>query len=67
MKKDEIQNLIRELIEKTAVKINDISITEDGPKSVWVSVDVNEPHFFTSREGEGLHALSHLVHRIIES
>jgi predicted RNA-binding protein Jag len=28
---------------------------------------VEEPHFFISREGEGLHALNHLVQRIIES
>lgn len=67
MKKEEIQNLIKELIEKTTVKLNGISITNDGPKNVWVSVEVSEPHFFIGREGEGLHALSHLVHRIIEA
>ena len=67
MRKDEIQNLIKELIEKTTVKLNTISITEEGPKNLWVSVDVSEPHFFISREGEGLHALNHLVHRIVES
>ncbi|MFA5932104.1 MAG: R3H domain-containing nucleic acid-binding protein [Candidatus Paceibacterota bacterium] len=67
MKKEEIQNLIKELIEKTTVKLNEISVVEDGPKNLWVSLEVNEPHFFISREGEGLHALSHLVHRIIES
>jgi len=66
MKKDEIQNLIKELIEKTTIKLNGISIVDDGPKNMWVSVEVNEPHFFIGREGEGLHALSHLVHRIIE-
>lgn len=67
MKKDEIQNLIKELVEKTTVKLNRISITEDGPKNLWVSVEVSEPHFFISREGEGLHALNQLVHRIIEA
>ena len=67
MDKIEIQKLIRELIEKTTVKLNEISITEDGPKNMWISVEVNEPHFFVSREGEGLHALNHLVHRIIEA
>jgi spoIIIJ-associated protein len=67
MTKEEIQNLIKDLIEKTAVKITEISVTEDGPRNIWVSVEVNEPHFFISREGEGLHALNHLVHRIIES
>jgi spoIIIJ-associated protein len=67
MKKDEIQNLIKELIEKTTVKLNGISVVEDGPKNIWVSVEVSEPHFFISHDGEGLQALNHIVHRIIES
>lgn len=67
MKKEEIQNLIKDLIEKTTVKLNEISVVEDGPKNLWVSLEVSEPHFFISREGEGLQALSHLVHRIVES
>ena len=67
MKKEEIQNLIKELIGKTGVTLKDISITEDGPKNMWVSVEVSEPHFFVSFDGEGLHALNHLVHRIIET
>lgn len=67
MKKEEIQNLIKELIEKTTIKLNGISVIEDGPKNMWVSVEVAEPHFFVLREGEGLHALNHLVHRIVEN
>ncbi len=67
MDKEKIQNLIKELIEKTNVKLNGISILEDGPKNLWISVEVSEPHFFISREGEGLQALNHLVHRILES
>jgi spoIIIJ-associated protein len=66
MDKQEIQNLIKELIEKTTVKLNGIEITEDGPKNMWISVEVNEPHFFISREGEGLQALNHIVRRIVE-
>jgi len=67
MKKDEIQSLIKELIEKTSIKLKEISITEDGPKNMWISAEVSEPHFFISGDGEGLHALNHLVHRIIEA
>ena len=67
MKKDEIQNLIKELIEKTTVKLNGISVVEDGPKNIWVSAEVGEPHFFISHDGEGLQALNHIVHRIVES
>ena len=67
MDKVEIQNLIEKLIEKTGVKLKEISITLDGPKNMWVSITVGEPHFYLSGDGEGLHALNHLVHRIIEA
>lgn len=67
MSKDEIKNLIRELIEKTDVKLNEITLTEEKPGDIWISVEVSEPHFFITREGEGLSALNHLVHRILES
>jgi spoIIIJ-associated protein len=67
MDKDEIQKLIKDLVEKTTIKLNGISVVEEGPKNIMVSVEVNEPHFFISRDGEGLQALNHLVHRIIET
>ena len=67
MKKEEIQKLIKELIEKTTVKLNGIEVTEDSPTNILISAEVGEPHFFISHEGEGLHALNHLVHRIIEA
>ena len=67
MDKEQIQNLIKELIEKTTVKINKITITEDGSTNTWFSVEVNEPHFFIGHDGEALYALNHLVRRIIES
>ena len=66
MNKEEIQKLIKELIEKTTVKLNEVSVVEDGPKNIWISVEVNEPHFFISHDGEGLQALNHIVHRILE-
>ncbi len=67
MKKEEIQNLIKELFAKTMIKLNEVSVVEDGPKNVWVSLEVNEPHLFISHDGEGLHALNHVVNRIIEA
>jgi len=67
MDKQEIQNLIRELIEKTTIKLNGINILEDGPKNIWISAEVAEPHFFISHDGEGLQALNHLAHRIVEN
>ena len=66
MNKTEIQNLIKELIEKTTVRLDSIFIEEDG-KSTWYRVEVKEPNFFTGREGEALYALNHLVRRIIEN
>ena len=67
MEKEEIKNLIKELIEKTTVKLNEISVAEDASRNIWISAEVGEPHFFVGRDGEGLHALNHLVHRIIEA
>ena len=67
MNNKEVENLIKELIEKTTVELKEISIKEESPKSTWISIEVNEPHFFIEREGEGLHALNHLIHRILES
>ncbi len=67
MDKSEIQNLIKELIEKTTVKLNGIEVVEDNSKNIWISLEVGEPHLFISRDAEGLHALNHLVYRIIEN
>ena len=67
MNKTEIQNLIKEVIEKTTVGVKSISILEDSPKSTWFTVEVNEPHFFISKDGEALFALNHLIRRIVES
>lgn len=75
MEKREIQNLIKELLEKATLSVTSISITEkDGsssdPKNIpttWFSVELNQPHYFISREGEALFALNHLVKKIVES
>ena len=66
MTKDELQNLIKELIEKTTVPVREIIFTADGAKAGWFNVEVNEPHFFTAHEGEALFALNHLARRIVE-
>ena len=61
-----MQNLIKELIEKTTVKATQITISEDSGTNTWFSVEVDEPHFFIGRDGEALYALNHLVRRIVE-
>mgnify|MGYP001597279423 CR=1 FL=1 len=66
MDKKEIQNLIKELIDKTTVAVNKISIVEE-PTMTYFGIDVKEPHLFLSREGEGLYALNHLIRRMIEN
>ena len=66
MKHKEIENLIKELIEKTGVVVKEIVVTPDGTSSTWFSVEVNEPHHFVSHEGEALYALNHIVRRIVE-
>lgn len=67
MNTSDIQNLIKELIEKIQVEIKDMSVVTDDKKSTWLSIEVEEPRFFVDKDGEGLHALNHLVHRIIEA
>ncbi len=67
MNKEEVQNLIKELVEKLTITINTIQVTEDKGNTTWFSLEVNEPHFFLNKEGEALHALSHVVRRIIEN
>jgi len=67
MNKQEIQNLIKELIEKTGVRVTWFNVNEDDPHNTWFSVEVNEPHFFIGHDGEALYALNHLVRRIIET
>ena len=66
MSKEEIQNLIKELIGKTGVTATKITITEDSPSNTWFSVEVSEPHFFVGHDGEALYDLNHLVRRIVE-
>ena len=66
MTKEEITNLIKELIEKTKVKMGGITVVEDDQTNTWFSVEVDEPHFFVSHDGEALFALNHIVRRIVE-
>lgn len=66
MDNQKIQNLIKDLIEKTGVAVTTIEVAEDGPHSTWFRVEVNEPHFFIAQEGEALYALNHLVRRVLE-
>jgi spoIIIJ-associated protein len=65
--KQDIENLIKDLIHKVNVKVNKVDISEDKGAKTWFSVEVSEPHFFINREGEALHALNHLVRRILEN
>jgi len=75
MDKKEIQNLIKELIEKTTIPVSKITTDEDKPvtlnssgdSTVWFSVEVNQPHYFWEHNGEALFAINHLVRRIIEN
>lgn len=66
MNKTELENLIRDLVERLTVPVENITTSEDRG-GTFVALEVREPHFFISREGEALHALNHLVHRMIEA
>ena len=60
MNKLEMQNLIKELIEKTTISVSKISTDEDKPssfksngdKTTWFSVEVDQPHFFGNTEAK---------------
>jgi predicted RNA-binding protein Jag len=75
MDKIEIQNLIKELLERATLPVKEISVSEegsgtlnkDGSKTTWFSVEISQPHYFIGREGEALFALNHLVKKIIEA
>lgn len=70
-----MQNLIKELIEKTTISVSKISTDEDKPtsfksngdKTIWFSVEVSQPHFFWEHEGEALFAINHLARKMIET
>lgn len=64
---NEIQNLIRELIERTTSTIKQITVSDDNPKNICFSIEVSDPHLFLSKGGEALFALNHIVRKIIES
>ena len=67
MDKKEIQNLIKEIIEKTTIPVKSISIDESSPKTTMFAVEIDNPHFFIGRGGEGLSSLNHLVRKIVEN
>lgn len=71
MDKNEIINLIKEIIEKTNASEVEVFMEEPIVKgkneNFWFSVKVKDPHPFLSRDGEGLSALNHLVKKIIEA
>lgn len=67
MDTEQIQNLIKDLIEKTTVRTVNIAVSENKGTDIWFSVEVAEPHFFTEQDGEALHALNHVVRRIVEN
>ena len=73
MKKEEMQNLIKDLIEKMTIPVNKISIDEEKPSTLnkdnttWFSIEVSQPHLFLDRGGEALSAINHIARRIIET
>jgi len=67
MTKDETKNLINELFDKIKVNIKEINVEEENKDSTWFRIYVDEPNLFTHRDGEALHALNHLISRIIEN
>lgn len=66
MQTQDIQNLIKEIIEMTNVSVSSIELNPELG-SMFFAVEVTEPHYYISNEGEALHSLNHVVRRILES
>lgn len=71
MSNKEIQKLIEDLISNIGIGIKEIVVEEvSAPStlnSTWFRVYVEEPHYFTHRNGESLSSLNSIVKRIIEN
>lgn len=67
MEKEQIQNIIKELIEKITLESSQVVLIEDKGNNIWFSIQVSEPHLFTKQDGEAIYALNHLVRRMIET
>ncbi len=68
--KQEIKNLIQEVLSSANLEVKDIIIDEiinkDNSSSLWFRIDVENPRFFLHKEGTGLLALNHIIKRILE-
>lgn len=67
MTTEDLENLIKELIERTTVGVSGISVSDENPKNTWFKVAVDDPYLFTARDGEALFALNHLARKIVEN
>ena len=67
MESAEIQNVIKGILENMNLTVSAIEVSQpEGSTTTWYNVMVSDPHFFTTRDGEALHALNHLVKRLVE-
>lgn len=68
--KQEIKNLINEVLSSANLEVKNITIDEiinkDSSSSTWFRIEVENPRFFLHKEGSGLFALNHLIKRILE-
>ncbi|MEI8269868.1 MAG: R3H domain-containing nucleic acid-binding protein [bacterium] len=72
MENNEIQNLIKDLLEKATIPVKEISIIEKEGKggssnTTWFSVETSQPYHLIGRGGDALFALNHIVKKIVES
>ncbi len=72
MDNNEIQNLIRDILEKATIPVKEITVIEKDGKggssnTTWFSVETNQPYHLIGRGGDALFALNHLVKKIVEA
>ncbi len=71
MEKDEIINIIKDFLKVAVDSTKDVSVEvvvpKTGTQTIYFGAEVNNPHFFTHKEGEAINALNHIAKRIIEN
>ena len=63
----EIQNTIKEILNKATISAEDISVDcDEKTGDIWCRIKSHESHLLIGRDGENLSAFNHIARRIFE-
>jgi spoIIIJ-associated protein len=66
MQKEEVKQWIEKTLSVIPIEVTDIKIESDQPNVFVFSIETPEGHLLLGNNPEGLHALNHLLRRMIE-